>query len=160
MVNNKELNVHSAFNDDETGERTAYYMTGTMFGCLSQHKAMKDSVWDYDSMECNYCHSPFTPDVPFHEDGDLGYHVISPHDDDFALYVDEWNDVRFRFTLFGNDATSSCHGPAAFIKMFLCISVNAVLKLSLKLCPFSWSSRRKRFCVEAPFFWVNDGGHY
>merc|ERR550539_1057893 len=45
LDNNIENNVYSLFNDDTSGQRTAYYMTGTLFGCLAKHKALKDCRW-------------------------------------------------------------------------------------------------------------------
>merc|ERR1719295_852827 len=52
---NTEQNVYSPLNNDTFGDRTAYYMTGTMFGCLAMHRVLKDCRWDYDSYSCNLC---------------------------------------------------------------------------------------------------------
>ena len=68
-----------------------YYMTGTIFGCLTQHKAMKDCRWDYETYTCNYCTQKGT-------DLDLGYHVIRPQrQTDFMV----WNS-RFKHMDKGN----------------------------------------------------------
>merc|ERR1719410_1707489 len=32
---------------NDFGSNTAYYMTGTMFGCLSTYKAERDCAWDW-----------------------------------------------------------------------------------------------------------------
>jgi len=80
VANNWEKNLYSYDNDDAYGDRTAYYMTGTLFGCLAKHKALKDCRWDYDTYQCNYC-------TKLSSDADLEYHVVSPNDmDDF----EEW----------------------------------------------------------------------
>merc|ERR1719356_2125613 len=50
-------------------------MTGTMFGCLTTHKALKDCSWDYDTYECVMC-------TIQESDQDLGYHVVHHYDDD------------------------------------------------------------------------------
>lgn len=39
----------------EFGSNTAYYMTGTIFGCLSTYKAERDCSWDWETYECSYC---------------------------------------------------------------------------------------------------------
>ena len=79
---NMEQNVYSVFNNDTFGDRTAYYMTGTMFGCLAMHRVLKDCRWDYDSYSCNLC----TTET---EDLDIGYHVVSPDDsDDFTKWTE------------------------------------------------------------------------
>lgn len=53
----------------EFGSNTAYFMTGTMFGCLSTYKAERDCSWDWESYECSYC-------TMVHSDSDLGrFHV-------------------------------------------------------------------------------------
>jgi len=81
IENNWDRNLYSYDNDDYFGDRTAYYMTGTLFGCLAKHKALKDCRWDYDSYTCNYC-------TKEQSDADLEYHVVSPFDmDDFNLWT-------------------------------------------------------------------------
>ena len=55
VSNNIEDNYLYKFNTDDYGDRTAYHMTGTIFGCLTQLKGNKDCVWDYDSYECSLC---------------------------------------------------------------------------------------------------------
>ena len=47
------------------------FATGTLFGCLAKHKAMKDCRWDYDSYTCNYC-------TRLTQDEDIGHHVVKP----------------------------------------------------------------------------------
>ena len=75
VSNNDKGNALSFFNTDEYGDRTGYYMTGTMFGCLTTHKALKDCSWDYDTYECVMC-------TIQESDQDLGYHVVHHYDDD------------------------------------------------------------------------------
>jgi len=82
--NNFKNNDFHLFNDDDSvdGDRTAYYMTGTLFGCLSKYKALKDCRWDYDSYQCTYCTRRAT-------DEDMGYHVLNRSDDnDWTLWTD------------------------------------------------------------------------
>ena len=56
-------------------------MTGTLFGCLAKHKALKDCRWDYETYTCNYC-------TMEEEDADLEYHVVTPEDkDDFDYWT-------------------------------------------------------------------------
>merc|ERR1719203_1806190 len=66
----------------EDMSRTAYYMTGTLFGCLYMHKAMKDCRWDYDTYECAYCTTE-------ESDGDLGYSVVAADSEWVAEFRDE-----------------------------------------------------------------------
>merc|ERR1719242_2296283 len=86
LTNNLEDNVYSLFNDDVSGERTSYYMTGTIFGCLAKHKALKDCRWDYDMMTCGYCTSDDTQ-------SDLGFAVAFPDDDNWDNYIDDYLDL-------------------------------------------------------------------
>merc|ERR1719242_1317774 len=82
LDSNVANNPYAMFNDDTSSERTAYYMTGTLFGCLAYHKAQKDCRWDYDTYTCNYC----TNEV---EDLDLSYHIISPdRSDDWDYWTE------------------------------------------------------------------------
>ena len=71
--NNMELNPH--------GILTSYYMTGTMFGCLTTHKAERDCSWDWDTYECKYC-------TLKDSDGDLGYHVMYKNSKDYNKYYE------------------------------------------------------------------------
>lgn len=83
IANNVEGNPLRFFNTDlEYGDRTAYHMTGTMFGCLTTHKALKDCSWDYDSYECVMCSLG-------ESDQDLGYHIVHSGDDDEPYYQEE-----------------------------------------------------------------------
>ena len=61
-------NRNSESNDDVYGDRTAYYMTGALFGCHDAAAAQPDCAWDYDSYACSYC-------TLQESDGDLGYHA-------------------------------------------------------------------------------------
>merc|ERR1719242_2037733 len=74
-------NPYALFNDDTSSERTAYYMTGTIFGCLATQKAQKDCRWDYDTYTCGVC----TMDE---SESDLGYTTVFPGDERW----DYWND--------------------------------------------------------------------
>lgn len=82
VSNNDQGNDLSFFNTDDFGNRTGYYMTGTMFGCLTTHKALKDCSWDYDTYECVMCSL-------YGSDEDLGYHIVHHHDDDEEHLQDE-----------------------------------------------------------------------
>ena len=55
LTQNTQDNYLSDLNTDSYGNRTAYYMTGPMFGCLSVEKAKKDCMWDTDTYECSLC---------------------------------------------------------------------------------------------------------
>ena len=55
LTQNTEDNYLSSWNTDDYGNRTAYHMTGTIFGCLSTLKANKDCMWDTDTYECPVC---------------------------------------------------------------------------------------------------------
>ena len=55
VLQNTEDNYLSTWNTDDYGDRTAYHMTGTIFGCLSTLKANKDCMWDTDTYECPAC---------------------------------------------------------------------------------------------------------
>jgi len=57
---------HSTLNDDAYGDRTAYFMTGPMFGCGAEAEYMAGCQMDYDSYHCPKC----TTEA---EDGDLGF---------------------------------------------------------------------------------------
>merc|ERR1719242_388251 len=81
LDNNIANNNYSLFNGDSSGERTAYYMTGTLFGCLAKHKALKDCRWDYDSYTCGYC-------TMKESTSDLDYHVMFPEDDDWSDWIE------------------------------------------------------------------------
>jgi len=68
--NTEHYLAYSNSDDSPNTDRTAYYMTGTLFGCLYMHKAMKDCRWDYDSYTCAYC-------TKLQTDGDLDYSVVA-----------------------------------------------------------------------------------
>ena len=72
----------------EFGTNTAYYMTGTMFGCLSTYKAERDCAWDWDSYQCNYCTMTTS-------DADLGYHIFNRINDydEYKFYLSEYDDA-------------------------------------------------------------------
>ena len=55
VSNNIENNYLWPWSTDDYGDRTAYHMTGTIFGCLTDLKGNKDCVWDYDTYECSLC---------------------------------------------------------------------------------------------------------
>ncbi len=55
VANNNEKNYLSSFNTDDFGDRTAYHMTGTIFGCVTSLKGNKDCVWNYQTYECSVC---------------------------------------------------------------------------------------------------------
>ena len=98
---NTEQNAYSIFNNDTFGDRTAYYMTGTMFGCLAMHRVLKDCRWDYDSYSCNLCTTES-------EDLDIGYHVVSPHDaEDFQKWTSYY---EFGSVYLGTTTCCECQG--------------------------------------------------
>jgi len=92
VANNWEQNALSFFNTDAFSDRTAYYMTGTIFGCLTTHKALKDCSWDYDSYECVMCSLE-------ESDEDLGYHIIRVNDSDLLDYEEEFSETQMWNTL-------------------------------------------------------------
>ena len=70
--------------------------TGTIFGCLTTHKALKDCSWDYDSYECVMC-------TLEESDEDLGYHIVHVDDDDEPLYEQMFEESHEWSTLQGID---------------------------------------------------------
>merc|ERR1719361_1674803 len=86
-LDNNKNSKYTLLNEDYyvNGDRTAYYMTGTLFGCLATHKAEKDCRWDYDTYTCNYCSTN-----GLEADLDLTYHVISPHRPTDWIWWNEW----------------------------------------------------------------------
>lgn len=59
-------NAQSTLNDDVYGDRTAYYMTGSLFDCASDSEMMADCAMDYDSYQCPVCTTE-------ESEADLGY---------------------------------------------------------------------------------------
>lgn len=55
ISNNDEENYLSKWNTDHYGDRTAYYMTGTIFGCLTTEKQQKDCMWNVETYVCSVC---------------------------------------------------------------------------------------------------------
>jgi len=82
VSNNLEDNYLSPWNTDTYGDRTAYHMTATIFGCLTMQKQEKDCQWDDDTYECSVC-----DEASGKSDQDLGYHVVWKDDDDFEQYA-------------------------------------------------------------------------
>ena len=66
LVENTERNEFWWSNDDEYGDRTAYYMTSGMFGCDAEPQRFANCMWDEERYQCSYCTSSDS-------DGDLGY---------------------------------------------------------------------------------------
>merc|ERR1712079_21218 len=96
-ANNVENNdYYSIGNDDDTGLRTAYHMTSTMYGCQGTHKPLKDLRWDYDTYQCVVgvtvysLKSDETKTFTYIEDGDIKYHVVSPQNEtDWDFYIND-----------------------------------------------------------------------
>ena len=61
-------NRNSLSNDDVYGDRTAYYMTGALFGCNDVSAKQPDCAWDYDRLDCSSC-------TLKESDAVLGYHA-------------------------------------------------------------------------------------
>ena len=66
VVDNMERNELSWSNDDEYGDRTAYYMTSSMFGCDPEPQKWANCAWDEERYQCSFC-------TDSDSDGDLGY---------------------------------------------------------------------------------------
>ena len=66
VAENVERNELRWSNDDESGDRTAYYMTSSMFGCDAEPTRWANCQWDEERYQCSFCSSADS-------DGDLGY---------------------------------------------------------------------------------------
>ena len=60
--------------------------TGTLFGCLAEHKALKECRWDYDTYTCGVC-SKDTSTL------DLPYNVVYPDDEEWDYWTNRYENM-------------------------------------------------------------------